>query len=71
MKRLGFLSGALASLGVASARWVPELDDTAYIQRLIDKAAAAGGGIVRLPAGRWVIRSLALPAGVQLFIGAP
>lgn len=42
--------------------------DTAAIQRAIDAAAAAGGGVVRLPAGTWLSGSLFLKSGVSLVL---
>ena len=41
---------------------------TAAIQRLIDRAAAAGGGVLTVPAGTYVTGSLFFPAGVHLHL---
>ena len=43
-------------------------DDTAAIQQAIDAAAAAGGGRVVLPAGRYVSRPLALRSRIDLHL---
>lgn len=42
-------------------------DNTAVFQRVLDEAAKTGGGVVDVPAGRYVIRgNLSVPAGVTL-----
>ena len=42
-------------------------DHTALFQRLLDEAGWAGGGVVDVPAGRYVIKgTLSIPAGVTL-----
>ncbi|MEA1950129.1 MAG: glycosyl hydrolase family 28-related protein, partial [Planctomycetota bacterium] len=42
-------------------------DSTAVFQRLLDKAGKAGGGVVRVPAGRFRINgNLSIPANVTL-----
>ena len=42
-------------------------DHTAVFQRLLDEAGRAGGGVVEVPAGRYVIKgNLSVPAGVTL-----
>ena len=42
-------------------------DDTAALQKALDGAGAAGGGIVRAPGGRYLIKgNLRVPAGVTL-----
>jgi hypothetical protein len=42
-------------------------DHTAVFQRLLDEAGRAGGGVVDVPAGRYVIKgNLSVPAGVTL-----
>lgn len=42
-------------------------DDTLAIQKAMDAAAAAGGGEVHVPAGRWLVAgSLRVPVGVTL-----
>lgn len=42
-------------------------NDTAAIQKALDAAAAAGGGEVFLPAGKWLVSgSLTIPVGVTL-----
>ena len=43
-------------------------DDTAALQQAIDAAAAAGGGRVVLPAGRYVSRPLALRSRIDLHL---
>lgn len=44
-----------------------ETDQTATFQRLLDEAGRGGGGVVEVPAGRYVIRgSLSVPADVTL-----
>jgi polygalacturonase len=40
--------------------------NTAAIQKAIDQAAAAGGGVVEIPAGNWRSGSIFLKAGVDL-----
>lgn len=43
------------------------IDNTAAIQKALDKAAADGGGIVYLPPGRYKVSgSLSIPTGVEL-----
>jgi hypothetical protein len=42
-------------------------DHTATLQKALDEAAAQGGGVVRLPAGEFRVRSLRLPPGVVLW----
>jgi len=42
-------------------------DQTAVFQRLLDEAGKAGGGVVEVPAGKYVIKgTLSVPAGVTL-----
>jgi len=42
-------------------------DHTAVFQQLLDEAGRAGGGVVDVPAGRYVIKgTLSVPAGVTL-----
>lgn len=42
-------------------------DHTAVFQRLLDEAGKAGGGVVNVPAGRYVIKgNLSVPVGVTL-----
>ena len=44
-----------------------QTDQTAVFQRLLDEAGRAGGGVVEVPAGRYVIKgTLSVPAGVTL-----
>jgi len=44
-----------------------ESDHTAVFQRLLNEAHRAGGGVVYVPAGRYVIKgNLSIPAGVTL-----
>lgn len=51
----------------AGARGDGETDSTAIIQRLLDDAGRAGGGVVSVPAGRFrVAGQLAIPANVTL-----
>ncbi len=40
--------------------------NTASIQKVIDQASAAGGGVVDIPVGRWRTGSIFLKAGVEL-----
>ncbi|HPA21411.1 MAG TPA: glycosyl hydrolase family 28-related protein [Verrucomicrobiae bacterium] len=55
------------SVGDARAIGDGETDHTATFQRLLDEAGRAGGGVVEVPAGRYVIRgSLSVPSGVTL-----
>ena len=42
-------------------------DHTVTLQKALDEAAAQGGGVVRLPAGEFRVRSLRLPPGVVLW----
>ncbi|MDO5554750.1 MAG: glycosyl hydrolase family 28-related protein [Planctomycetia bacterium] len=59
-----------------SGRWCAEsagaqgdglFDNTPVLQKLLDEAGQAGGGIVCLPAGRFCVRgNLVIPAGVTL-----
>jgi len=43
------------------------MDNTAVFQRLLDEAGQAGGGVVKVPAGRYRIDgTLAIPSGVTL-----
>jgi hypothetical protein len=73
------LTGLLALLAVttcATANWNVKdagavgdgtTDQTAVFQRLLDEAGKAGGGVVDVPAGRYVIKgNLSVPAGVTL-----
>lgn len=42
-------------------------DDTAAIQKVLDDTSAAGGGVVFLPAGRYLVKgSIRVPVGVSL-----
>lgn len=41
-------------------------DDTAAIQAALDDAADAGGGLVTVPAGVWIVRGLTIGTGVAL-----
>ncbi len=43
---------------------------TAEIQSAIDAAAAAGGGTVQVPSGRWLTGALSLRSHIQLVLGA-
>ena len=44
-----------------------KIDNAATFQRLLDEAGSAGGGIVDVPAGQYVIKgTLSVPAGVTL-----
>ncbi len=43
--------------------------NTAAIQKAIDAAGAAGGGVVEIPAGKFRSGSIFLKAGVELFLG--
>lgn len=78
MKRLVALLGLLAMVTApsATANWNVKdagaigdgaTDHTAVFQRLLDEAGRAGGGVVDVPAGRYVIKgNLSVPAGVTL-----
>ena len=43
-------------------------DCAAAIQRAVDTASAAGGGVVRIPAGRWLSGSVLLKSHVELYL---
>jgi hypothetical protein len=76
MKRFIALLALMAVAASAAAHWNVKdagaaddgmTDHTAVFQRLLDEAGKAGGGVVDVPAGRYVIKgNLSVPAGVTL-----
>ncbi len=76
MKRLVALLALMVVAASAAANWNVKdagavgdgtTDQTAVFQRLLDEAGKAGGGVVDVPAGRYVIKgNLSVPAGVTL-----
>jgi polygalacturonase len=53
-------------LGTLGAKGDGLSNNTTLIQGAIDQASAAGGGIVRIPAGRYLTSVLRLKSGVEL-----
>ncbi|MBM4046769.1 MAG: hypothetical protein FJ279_16810 [Planctomycetes bacterium] len=59
--------GATWSVADSGAKGDGATDDTAAFQKALDEAGKAGGGVVDVPAGRYVIKgTLSVPAGVTL-----
>jgi hypothetical protein len=60
-------SAATFSITDRGAKADGATDDTAALQKALDEAGRAGGGVVDVPAGRYVIKgNLSVPAGVTL-----
>src|SRR5947209_3109506 len=60
-------SAPQAAVSAASSQPAqPEQKQTAAVQKLLDDRAAAGGGVVQLPAGTYVCGSLFIKSGVTL-----
>ncbi len=55
----------ITGLGVVAPKLVAG-DNTALIQNAIDAVAAAGGGVVWLPAGTWNVTQISVPATVSI-----
>lgn len=69
MDRRAFLAAPLAQhLDITKFGAAPGGDSRAPIQRAIDECAAQGGGMVRVPPGRFVTGTLRLKTGVALWL---
>jgi hypothetical protein len=74
MRAFGMISLLLLSVGAGfgqditslGARGDGQTNNTVFIQKAIDGAAAAGGGVVSIPAGRFLTGVLELRSGVEL-----